>query len=200
MLMTRYLQISIIILVLSLQGRSQNNKLHQIGVNYATFGNSHSLKNNNLDLKFYSIKSEDIGINYIYNLEKNIDVDINLIHSKRQFYTNKTIVQGIGFIAEHNIDFSLLKISSAARYHFLDFLFINSGISMYINTGGHLLVDNYFGYALTFGCGIQSKINHRLSIYINPLTEYFNIFSLSKNKITIGYKDSILKFGILYRL
>jgi len=190
--------------VLTAQHRTENKHPSKIGVSFSTaLGNDKipyikEIKASPLGFKTGSFYT--FGLNYIFGLNKHIELETGFEYSRHNITTTVYSHDLVTPLETHKDRFYLINIPLTARVNFADYLFINGGLLLDFINGKNTAIRNRNAIGAIIGGGIKYDFDFNISVFCNPYFKWHTVIPFSQ---TIGNEkitESGIRFGIMYKI
>ena len=171
------------------------------GITFSSFGNTEVLRFKQLEgaASYNPDKFFTVGINYLYSLNKTVEIETGVEYSKHRIYIKPNLPPDMDN-TPYSALFYLINIPFTLRVNFLKYCFVNGGLNLDIDPAISSPIDNQNGIGGIIGLGIKYDSDSGFSAFINPYFKAHSLIPFSAVAYQQRVMESGLRIGVFYKL
>ncbi len=139
-----------------------------------------------------------LGITYLRPFTKSFYIETGVSYNIYKYkYSNASL--GPDAPEPYLVRNAVIDIPVTVRWNFLNYFFLNGGLSVGIDTGKYDHLENQSGIGAMIGVGAKYDLRKiPLGLFINPYYKIQNLLPFSMEKHRLRTDESGFRFGIVY--
>ncbi|HHU26494.1 MAG TPA: PorT family protein [Bacteroidales bacterium] len=141
-----------------------------------------------------------LGIAYLYPLTKQLDLETGISYGQYKYrFSNASL--GPDAPTPYKVTNGVFDIPVTVRWTFLNYFFLNGGISLGIDTGKENHLDSQTGIGAMLGLGVKYDFKKvPVGLFANPYLKIHSLIPLPMEKYHLRTSESGFRFGIVYNM
>ena len=181
------------------QSFDEEEYLGEIGVTFSSFGENDIVYFKEVDKApgFKGVQFYSLGICTLYPINYFLDIESGIVVSFHKVMVSPPLPQNLDPV-KYEENLSLFDIPVNLRFHFLEYFFINGGVSLNLDFDDFSSIHKQTGLGANFGLGIQYDFPLGVSVFVNPYAKGYTLLPLTKVRQHQRVIEYGLRLGIVY--
>lgn len=140
------------------------------------------------------------GITYIHPVTQSFDIEAGVNYNNYTYqFSNASL--GPDAPKPYEVKNAVIDIPVTARWNFLNFFFLNGGLSLGINTGKYDHIESQTGIGAMIGVGAKYDLkNAPVAFFLNPYYKLHSLIPFSMGNHHRRTDEAGFRVGVVYHL